>query len=264
VKSVLAAAAVVGALLAAPIAHANGSPTTCDGFLSGGVVEGDLVVPAGATCTAGGVRVLGDVTVEKDARFGGEAVIEGDVTIASGGSFNVTDSAVGGDIVCTGCAAVGLTFMWDPTFEITSTGKVKVRGATDAHIAIEGWRIASLDVRDSAGTFTFIEFHASRDVVFADNVGNAGFWYVSAGGDFEVVGNTGGGDGYPADFTLVGNSAGKDLVFSENIGPSYLETNVAEKDLECFENDPPPTGWGNAAGKDVAGQCAGLTGSGPE
>jgi hypothetical protein len=95
-------------------------------------------------------------------------------------------------------------------------------------------------------------------------VGNAGFWYVSAGGDFEIVGNTAGGGGYPADFTLVGNSAGKDLVFSQNIGPSYLETNVAEKDLECFENDPAPTGWGNAAGKDVAGQCADLTGPPPE
>jgi hypothetical protein len=264
VKGVLAAAAVVGALLAAPIAHANGSPTTCEGFLSGGAVEGDLVVPAGATCTVGGVRVFGDVTVEEGARFGGDAVIEGDVTIASGGHFNVTDSAIGGDIVCTGCAALGLTFMWDPTFQITSTRKIEVSGATDAYISIEGWRIASLEVRDSAGAFTFIEFHASRDVVFADNVGNAGFWYVSTGGDFEIVGNTAGGGGYPADFTLVGNSAGKDLVFSQNVGPSYLETNVAEKDLECFENDPAPTGWGNSAGKDVAGQCADLTGPPPE
>jgi hypothetical protein len=263
VKRVLVAAAVVSALVAAPVGNAKVT-ITCEGEMFGGVVEGDLVVPAGATCTLGSLRVLGDATVEEGARLNAEAVIEGDVTIASGGSFNATDSAVGGDIVCAACAVLNLRFMWDPTFEIASTRKVEVSGAIDASISIEGWRIAGLDVRDSVGTFTFIEFHASHDVVFTNNIGNAGFWYVFAGDDIEIVGNTAAGGEFPAQFTLVGNSAGKDIVFSQNLGPSYLETNVAEKDLACFGNDPPPTGWGNAAGKEVTGQCAALTGPPPD
>jgi hypothetical protein len=170
----------------------------------------------------------------------------------------------GGDIACAGCAALGLAFMWDPTFEITSTRNIVVTGASDAFIALEGWRVKNVEVRESTGEFLIVEITASGDVVFAENVGEAEFWRVSAGGELEVVDNTGAGDGFPADFTLVGNSTRKDLVFSGNVGTSYLETNVAGKSLECFGNDPAPTGWGNAAGKDVEGQCAALTGPSPE
>jgi hypothetical protein len=264
VKTIVAAMAVVGALVTAPLSQASASPITCERFMSG-VIDGDLVVPTGATCTLGfESRVLGDVTVDEGATFRGEAVIEGDVTIGADGIFDTTDGAVGGDIVCDACDRLNLAFMWDPTFEITSTDDVSVTGVSDGHIAIEGWRIKNLEVSGSSGSFTFIEFQVSGDVVFADNVGNAGFWRVSSGGRFEVVGNTAVGGGFPADFTLVGNSARKDLVFSGNTGSSYLEENFAGKDLTCFGNDPPPTGWGNTAGKNVEGQCAALTGPPPE
>ena len=211
-------------LAAAPVAHGEQSVTTCEGFLGDAVVEGDLVVPAGATCTGGfGHRVLGNATIEEGAQFFSEGVIEGDVDIASGGAFRNLDGAVGGDIVCMGCRVLSLTFMFDPAGVVRSTGDVVVTGMTNGFLGIEGWRVADLEVTQSQGTFTFIEFSASRDILVTGNVGNVGSWYVSADGSFEIVGNTAAGEEFPAQFTLVGNSAGKDLVFSRNTGMSYLE-----------------------------------------
>jgi hypothetical protein len=209
VKTIIAAMAVVGALVTAPLSHASASPITCEGFMSG-VIDGDLVVPTGATCILGfESRVLGDVTVEEGATFRGEAVIEGDVTVGADGIFATTDGAVGGDIVCAACDRLTLVFMWDPTFEITSTGDISVTGVSDGHIAIEGWRIKNLDVSGSSGSFTFIEFQASGNVVFADNVGNTGFWRVSSRGAFEVVGNTAVGEDFPPTSRLSATRRGR-------------------------------------------------------
>jgi hypothetical protein len=260
--AVLAVGAVLGGAPALQAAQAD--PTTCEGELAGAVVE-DLIVPSGSTCTLAETEVLGDVVVEADASLRGDfATIHGDVTLAAGAALILGDGAIGGDITCTGCRTVVLTFMFDPTGQIESSGDVEISGMTDGHVGIDGWRMADLEVTGSMGEFTFIDTHVAGHLLFAENVGNAGFFFTFVQRDMEVVGNTSAGGGFPADFTLMASSVGKDLVFSDNLGSSELTENVAGKRLECFGNEPPPTGWGNQAGKAVEGQCAELTGPPPE
>ena len=260
-------AAFVAALAFAPAAYAGeANATTCDGSLTDVVVEGDLVVPSGATCTVGGVHVLGDVIVEANASlFGDFVLIDGGVTIGSGAFFNVQDSGIGGDTVCTGCRHLGMTFMFDPRFDVPVRGDIRVTGMTDGHVGLEVGQIdGDVEVTDSSGSFAFIGNSITGRFRFENNVGNAGFWFNSAEKDFKIVGNVAAGGGFPADFTLQGNYARKNLVFSGNTGASELTENSAEKDLKCFANQPPPVGWGNSAGSDVEGQCAALTGPPPE
>jgi hypothetical protein len=265
-KLLAAAILVAGAVLAgAPaLQAAQADATRCEGELIGAVVE-DLVVPSGATCILGETEVTGDVEVETDASLRGDfATIHGDVALAAGAALILGDSAVGGDITCSGCRTVVLTFMFDPTGQIDSSGNVEISGMTDGNVGIDGWRMADLEVTRSTGEFTFIDVHVAGNLVFEGNSGNAGFFFTFVQGDMEVVGNTSAGGGFPADFTLMASSVGKDFVFSDNIGSSELTENVARKRLECFGNEPPPTGWGNRAGKAVEGQCAELTGPPPE
>jgi hypothetical protein len=264
-KLLAAAVLVAGAVLAgAPAVQAAADATRCEGELTGAVVD-DLVVPSGATCILGETEVVGNVEVETNASLRGDfATIHGDVTLAAGAALILGDSAVGGDITCSGCRTVVLTFMFDPTGQIDSSGDVEITGMTEGNVGIDGWRMADLEVTGSTGEFTFIDVHAAQNLLFEGNTGNAGFFFTFVRGDMEVVGNTSAGGGFPADFTLMASSVGKDLVFSDNIGSSELTENVAGKRLECFSNDPPPTGWGNRAGKTVDGQCAELTGPPPE
>lgn len=232
----------------------------------GAVVVDDLVVPAGATCTLDGTEVLGDVTVEAGATLTADFVrIGGSVTLASGSRFRIGDSAIEGDTTCTGCSQLVMVFMFDPVDFVPVEGDIHVAGMTDGHLHIEAGGIGGdVEVTDSSGDFAFIDNSIGGEFLFANNVGNAGFWFTSAERAIEITGNTGVGGGFPADFTLVSVRAGKDLVFSGNTGPSDISESSAGKDLECFDNDPAPDGWGNSAGKDVEGQCAALTGPPPE
>ena len=233
----------------------------------GAVVVEDLVVPAGATCTLEGTQVLGDVTVEANATLVAESFVRigRSVTLASGSRFRISDSAIDGDVTCTGCSELVMAFMFDPVDFLPVEGDIRVTGMTDGHLRIEAGSIAGdVEVTDSSGDFGIFDNGIGGNLLFANNVGNAEFAFMSAEGTMEITGNTSAGGGFPADFRLVGLVAGKDIDFSRNTGPSDISENSAGKDLECFDNDPAPVGFGNSAGKDVEGQCATLTGPPPE
>jgi hypothetical protein len=50
---------------------------------------------------------------------------------------------------------------------------------------------------------------------------------------------------------------GGNLQADENTGGLRISFNVIAENLQCKQNNPPPTGSGNTAG-DKEGQCAGL------
>lgn len=265
-SGIAATAALISMFVLVPAAPAaQADATTCEGAMGAVVVE-DLVVPAGATCTLDGTQVLGDVTVEPNATLTADfARIGGSVTLASGSRFRISDSAIDDDVTCTGCSQLVMTFMFDPVDRRAVEGDIEVTGMTNGHLHIEAGRISGdVEVTDSSGDFTFIDNLIEGKLLFANNVGNAGFWFTSATRTIEITDNTSAGGGFPADFTLERVHAGKALVFSRNTGASDISLSSAVKDLECFDNDPAPVGWGNSAGRDVEGQCAALTGPSPE
>jgi hypothetical protein len=258
----LATAAFVIGVMPSPAAA---SETRCVGELGAVVVE-NVLVPNGAACTLGGTAVLGNVKVKADARLSADfATIAGDVMLAPRSTLLISDSAIGGNVVCTQCRVVNMRFMFDPTGTISASGNVQVRGMDDGHVSIEGWTMESLEVKDSSGSFSFTENTVSGDLVFSGNVCSLSFCNVSfffnSARKIEIVDNaiTGGGGQY----TLDGNFAETNLIFSRNLGPSLLTFNVAGESLQCIENQPPPAGFENAAPQ-VEGQCTAVTGPPPD
>jgi hypothetical protein len=103
----------------APLApQALADATRCRGALAA-VTVGDLVVPAGATCTLDGTTVRGNIDVRSGATLDATAVsvrgniqsddhaavgvdgaskVGGSIQLRRGGAFNILDTAVGGDI----------------------------------------------------------------------------------------------------------------------------------------------------------------------
>jgi hypothetical protein len=116
VVALLTLLALTSALAIAPQALADA--TRCRGPL-GAVTVGDLVVPAGATCTLDGTTVRGNIDVRSGATLDATGVsvrgniqsdghaavgvdgasrIAGSIQLQRGGAFNILDTAVGGDI----------------------------------------------------------------------------------------------------------------------------------------------------------------------
>src|SRR5436309_3419762 len=88
---------------------ASAGPTTCMGPLANSTVNGDLVVPPGATCTLDHVRITGNVTVQTNAALF--------VT-----TFTGLDTTVGGNITANGCNGVDLE-------STGATGRIAVGGS---------------------------------------------------------------------------------------------------------------------------------------
>jgi len=81
--------------------------------------------------------------------------------------------------------------------------------------------------------------------------GTAQILSVTIDGSLEFEGNTG--------FLLAeGSNIEDDLRAFENRGGVLLRNNRLGGDLQCLDNDPPPSGSGNQVGGEAEGQCAGL------
>src|SRR5215211_2355101 len=240
---VAATCALAAVLVVAQAAAAQG--TVCTGVLTG-VVAGDVVVPAGSSCTLEDAAISGSVTVESEAQLSGYAAIGGSIELDTGALLYVSDSTIGHDVVCRGCRLLKMLFMYG------IGGDISVTAMTNGYLNWDGVPVAgSVKVTGNSGDFTVIDSLAEGNFIFAENVGPAGFWYSGAqGGNLEIVRNSG-------EFHLE-STYSRNLIFSDNVGPSELTFNYAAKHLQCFRNEPAPTGYYNEAGKTVAGQCAAL------
>ena len=163
-----AATCILAAVLAvAPTAHAEES--ACTGVLTG-QVAGDVVVPSGASCTLEGAEISGSVTVEPAGQLWGHGTIGGSVELRADARLGVSDSTIGGDLVCRACRAMSMSFMYG------IGGDVRVTGMTDGYLSWDGVPVAgSVKVTGNSGSFAFIDTLAQGNFVFADNIGTAGF-----------------------------------------------------------------------------------------
>jgi hypothetical protein len=122
---VAATAAMVASVFAAPTALAD--DRRCTGTIGAASIDGNVIVPAGATCTLVGTRVDGNVLVKSNARLNakgvrvegniqaenhlyvlvaprtvdGDAVrarVNGDIQLVSGGGSEVRRTAIGGQL----------------------------------------------------------------------------------------------------------------------------------------------------------------------
>jgi hypothetical protein len=212
-----AASSLVIAPFAAPAALAD--DTRCVGVLPPAVYDG-VVVPAGADCFVDGSVILGNLKIEPGAGTvdvrGSE--IRGNAQGDTFGSFDLHDSAVGGSV------------------------QVKKVGGSGSAVQVCGTRIRQdLQVEES----TLARFLEVGDP--ANNCpGN------DIGGNLQVHKNS-----FPLG-QIVGNGVGfgsdGNLRFDENRGQSELLRNDVDGDLQCFENQPPPTSAGNTFDQ-AQGQC---------
>lgn len=234
----LAAAALV--VVAAPGASAA---TDCDGDLADAAITGDLLVPAGATCTLGGATVSGSIIVDDDGwldatstEVGGDVVgidtygislddvsVAGDVVSFSEpgryGFLYIHDSAVAGsvetggiDVEVSDSTVGGILNAVDSTYvdllRVSIDGDVTIAGApygvNVAGVVTNG----SLAVTDSG-----------RDVLIGATAdGGADTWGNTVGGELVLAGNTG-------NVHVAGTSALGGFVLDENVnqGPGNSE-----------------------------------------
>jgi hypothetical protein len=211
-------------------------PTECTTTRSGATIEGDLVVPDGASCTITGSKVGGNVRVGKDAFFeASSSNIAGDVKgRRSLTIFIDTGTTVGGQVDASGASQV---FVFDSTIG----DEVDVRGATDK-VHICGNQVQR-DVEVSS---------SSRDILVGDPlaVGCAG---NTVGHDIEVDGNS-----VDVELVVRGNTVGDDLLVRDNSGTAdkFVQNNTGGDRLACWGNDQPFTGTPNAGFASSEGQCA--------
>jgi len=110
----IALALTSGLCALALVGSAAGTPTanrTCKGSVSG-LVRGNLVVPAGASCRTRSVNVQGHVFVRRNATLTAPGVfrVRGNVDVARGATLQATGSriAIGGQVLAQGAKKVAL------------------------------------------------------------------------------------------------------------------------------------------------------------
>src|SRR5258706_8482397 len=98
-KLTFAATALMLVALSAPTARGgNPSPTKCPPAFGAVTVSGDLVVPAGQSCTLTGTTITGNVTV-RGSLLAFDVHIVGNLTADHAESLILDDSTVGGNLV---------------------------------------------------------------------------------------------------------------------------------------------------------------------
>jgi hypothetical protein len=221
-RSTVLGAAMAGAAAALVWAGiASSAPaTTCNGTINGNGGLGDVVVPAGATCTLNNDTVTGTVTVKSHARLYSDSTHVTGMVKAHGSSVVqlTVDDIDQGVVIEFETGAVGTTPADDPVvFEdnTVSNGSVTI-------------------LHNKGGT---------GDFEIATN---------TASGDFTVSQNKMSGDGNVSD----NHPAGR-LVITNNkkTGPKSFDGNSAGTVMVCSGNKAPVESHGNVAPTFKGGQC---------
>ena len=238
--------ATVAVLIWAPIA--SPSTTPCRGVL-GPVAVANVVVPGHASCQMNGTQVAGHVTVETGGvlRAGINTAIAGDVVVSRHATFSISKASIAGDVACRRCGWLGI-------FETDVGGSVHSIGAGEAVFVEISSVVGDLEVVGGAAgaPITITRGSVFGDLFLSHNGGSLEMTRQEVEGDARIVDNVS-----PIGFSLQENIIRRDLLFSRNSGPSALNSNNIGQSLDCFENDPSPTGSGNVA-NELTGQCEGL------
>jgi len=207
-------------LVALPVARA--ADTTCPPTPSGSTVNGNLIVPANASCNlTTTLTVTGNVVVGTGASLGIFPVDGQTVTI-------------NGNITADHCNSVGIQTFGNGMFSVGGNVNIRnctgpVNGYSGIIVTIDGnFLCASSGVCVAGGGVV----HGNLTM---DN-NNA----VSEVDDNQIGGNV----------DVSGNSGSAPTVLGNRIGGN----------LQCFDNNPPPINFGfpNSVGGNEQGQCVGF------
>jgi hypothetical protein len=242
----IAALATFGIVLAAgPGARAQN--TSCSTNVTGVVVQGNLVVPTGATCTLNGVTVEGNVLVRASAtlnvatgsKIGGNIEAERcNYVVLLGNPI-----AVVGNLEIENCALIsGIEPTSGPTPGITIGGNFVCENNANPCLA-QGGKVGG-------------------NVSFINNSGGSQLFRVTIGGNLSVNENSCTLSGCEV-AVVVDSTVGGNVEVNNNSGPgdSTVGANVIHGNLRCQGNTPgisdDNVGPNTVDGKKL-GQCAGL------
>ena len=257
-------------------AAGNGRAQECTGTLEGGVVDGTLVVPAGASCELIGTRVRGDVRLagggDNFANLSAEgARIDGDLQIGEQSIASLDDTRVGGNVEARGTWAVldasggsigGRVRMADA--ERINLGNITVNG----DVRFERSRLIVAHGAQIKGTFraadvefaAIVESRVGGNVAIDRATNEARLCNSRIAGQATLQDNPGKvtiGGGNPA-LRCGGSKFDGNLRIFENTGGVTIEGNTVRDNLACRDNDPAPTGGNNRVEGRKQGQCDGL------
>jgi hypothetical protein len=258
----------------------------CVGVIGPVEIDGDLVVPEGATCDLEGTIVNGDVVVKRDASLftdradiGGRARGgdddddddgdgRGDLRVEENGYADLLNTSVDGSTrLHSSLGLVTETSALDrgigsrdaefvDLFETSVDGDVELRGGPtqffgerlDVDGDVDGEEIAYLDIYDSS----------VDGAVGVEEASEGGFLCGSSVEDrvryedSSTIIDLGGFEGCDA------NRLEDDVEIIDNTAEIAISGNVIEEDLVCRDNEPPPVGGGNFVEGDAEGQCEDL------
>jgi hypothetical protein len=196
-KQLAATMLACGILLGALPALAD---ETCTQEISGGTINGNVVVPTGSTCTLSGVTVTGNVIVQTNAALdfipGTLTTIGGNVNIATGSTIAARRSAttyliVNGNVTATQCAEFDMG-----GFNIG--GNITVQNCTDTRgVGISGDPASTIvdgnfTCTGNVGGCVLDSVTVQNNVTVNNNGAGSVVASVVIGGNLSCAGNTGG------------------------------------------------------------------------
>jgi hypothetical protein len=235
-------------ILAGTVPAARADDTPCPPTPSG-TINGNLTVPAGATCALGPgtVTVTGNVQVGKGASLlvqphGGQTITIGGnvqadrcqsvlVDVLEGGAMSV-----GGNVQADRCQSVSVDVLEGGAMSVG--GNVHIQNCT----ALSGYN----------GAITI-----SGNFACANNSGTCIARLGSVRGNVQVNNNSGGSD---PGADVEQNNVGGNVQVNNNSGSTaaFVGANTIGGNLQCAGNTPSVSGGGNMVTGTKQGQCAGL------
>jgi len=205
--------------------------TLCAGSIGATTVPGKLVVPANATCTLSGTRILGSVEVGINS------------------TLRATRITVAGDALATQSRLVSIT---------TSShieGHTKLSKGITATVSGSS-AFGGVELSENSGRATLTSVTVNNGGAFVTkNRGGATVQSNRVNANLSVSENAGGA-------SVRSNIVGDNLGVNKNTGGTAVVSNRANDNIDCTDNAPAPTGSGNVAGADgggsKTGQCANL------
>jgi hypothetical protein len=222
-----------GTMLAALLA-ARAADTTCNGTITGGTVNGNVVVLSGGTCTLLGVMVTGNVQVQSGAVF--QAFANGTQGVTIGGNVKVVD----------GCTIVDL--------EMTTVGgNVDVQRCgelvVDMNSEVDGNLYCTDSVPTASGGCEIFNSKVYGNVHLNGSTANGGSAVNDTIGSNLQINNNNGA-------TAANNTINGNLQMNTNT-EAHLVNNTIDGNLRCDGNTT-ITGSGNTVDGHKLGQCAGF------
>lgn len=279
----MAAAVTAGCLVTTVGVTVSATPasaaltTRCDGEAGPVTVPGDLVVPAGRSCTLNGTVILGAVRVSPGADLLlDQARIEGPVAVRADGYLDAFESSLQGVVrareaygVVLDASSVGAGFsgrgVGDPSTGGFFFGQDSELGGDldvrDGEVYLAGSAVRGSVTSINNAFADVLDSTLTGDITVTDTSEGGAFCASEVDGDALYQRNAGplqlGGDGPLADCDGVSYWGG-DVTVSDNTGGVLVGGNIVRGDLTGAGNDPAPTGEDNRVRGQLGGQFVDL------